>query len=307
MSRLPLRPPALRRAWLFVPGADAASHAQALASGADAIVADLEEMTAAADRPSARALIISMLREAERRGLIGAVRINKLENDGHADLQGIMSGAPRAVFLPHAESPAQLIALDKAIASLERTHGIQQGTTEIVPTIESAKGLAALGALLKSSPRIRCCMLAVEDLAANLGARRTPRGQELLHARSRFLIECIAADCVPIDLPCTYRSATVLADDLDISTQLGFTSKCAVFAGQVDAINRALTPSDDDATAAGGLIAAYEAQMSGRPIDAAPWIDAPDKNNATRLLKRHAAIRTFDEAIEAVQTGNPRY
>ncbi|SAL07853.1 citrate lyase subunit beta [Caballeronia arationis] len=191
---LPLRPPALRRAWLFVPGADAASHAQALTSGADAIVADLEEMTAAADRPSARALIVSMLRESERRGAIGAVRINKLENDGHADLQGIMSGAPRAVFLPHAESPAQLAALDEALAGLEGIHGIEVGTTEIVPTIESAKGLVALGAILKSSPRILCCMLAVEDLAANLNAHRTPGGKELLYARSRFLIECIAAD-----------------------------------------------------------------------------------------------------------------
>ena len=121
-------------------------------------------------------------------------------------------------------------------------------------------------------------MLAVEDLAANLGARRTPRGQELLHARSRFLIECIAADCVPIDLPCTYRSATVLAARPRHSTQLGFTSKCAVFAGQVDAINRALTPSDDDATAAGGSDRRLRGADVGRPIDVAPWIDAPDKN-----------------------------
>ncbi|WP_235025540.1 HpcH/HpaI aldolase/citrate lyase family protein, partial [Caballeronia terrestris] len=202
----PVRPPELRRAWFFIPGADASRHADALASGADAIVVDLEEMTAPADRPAARELIVRALREAARRGIVGAVRINKLEHDGHADLQGVMSGAPRAVFLPHTESAEQLKLLDTALGDLERVHGIAEGSTEIVPTIESAKGLVALAALLASSPRIRSCMLAVEDLAANLGARRTPGGEELRYARSRFLIECIAAGCVPIDLPCTYRS-----------------------------------------------------------------------------------------------------
>jgi citrate lyase subunit beta/citryl-CoA lyase len=112
---------------------------------------------------------------------------------------------------------------------------------------------------------------------------------------------------VPIDLPCTYRSATVLAGDLDKSTQLGFTSKCAVFAEQVDVINRALTPSDDDASAAGALIAAYEAQLSGRPIDAAPWVDAPDRNNATRLLRRHAAMLSFEGALQAARADDTRY
>ncbi len=89
----------------------------------------------------ARERIVAMLREAARLGLIGAARINKLENDGHADLEGIMSGAPHAVFLPHTETTDQLVALDAALSEFERIHDIVQGTTEIVPTIESAKGL----------------------------------------------------------------------------------------------------------------------------------------------------------------------
>jgi citrate lyase subunit beta/citryl-CoA lyase len=285
-----IRAPALRRAWLFVPGVDTNNHAAALASGADAIVADLEEMTAPEDRPMARERIVTMLREAARLGLTSAARINKLENDGHADLEGIMPGAPHAVFLPHTETTDQLVALDAALSELERIHGIAQGTTEIVPTIESAKGLVALGALLTVSPRIRCCMLAVEDLAANLGARRTPEGRELLYARSRFLIECIAVDCVPIDLPCTYRSPATLAADMDLSIQLGFTSKCVVFADHVDAVNCALTPSRDAAEAARATLAAYEAQGT-YTIGAQSWIDAPERNNAKRLLARYEAFQ----------------
>ncbi|KVW82974.1 HpcH/HpaI aldolase/citrate lyase family protein [Burkholderia cepacia] len=281
---------ALRRVWLFVPGADPAAHAAALGTSADAIVADLEEMTAPADRPAARRHIVALLADAAACGALGAVRINTLAQGGHDDLDGVMPGRPAAIFLPHAETPLQLARLADALTALEAHHGIPEGSTEIVPTIESAYGLVHLSAMLTASPRIRHAMLAVEDLAASLGARRSRDGLELLHARSRFLIECVAAGCTPIDLPCTYRAADTLVHDLETSTLLGFRSKCAVFAEHVDAINRALTPTDADADAAHALLDAHRAQTAPRHGAAATsdWIDAPDANNARRLLERHA-------------------
>ncbi|MGX7002362.1 HpcH/HpaI aldolase/citrate lyase family protein [Caballeronia sp. KNU42] len=286
-----VRPPSLRRTWLFVPGNDINQHAIAMKSGADAIVADLEEMTAPEDRVQAQQRIVAMLRETAVLGKIGAVRINKLEHDGHTDLQGIMAGAPRAIFLPHSENATQMIALDAALFALETVHGITPGSTEIVPTIESAKGLVALADILSATSRIRCCMLAVEDLAANLGARRTPGATELLYARSRFLIECVAAECVAIDLPCTYRSDEILAADLDLSTQLGFTSKCVVFAEHVPEVNNALTPSPEAISEALERVAAYAIQDVG--MNGKHWIDAPERNNAARLIARHKALAAF--------------
>jgi citrate lyase subunit beta/citryl-CoA lyase len=285
-----IRPPPLRRAWFFVPGMDRARQTMALESGADAVVADLEEMTTAEDRPEARGRIVTMLRHAAERGVLGAVRINKLEHCGLADLQGIMPGAPRAVFLPHSETAEQLMTLDASLTALEKIHGIAPGSTEIVPTIESAKGMVALSALLNASARIRCCMLAVEDLANNLGARRTPDGTELLYARSRFLMECIAADCTAIDLPCTYRSLDVLAADMDLSTQLGFTSKCVVFDEHVGTINAAYTPSEAEVAHARQVVAAHAAQTQNGGTGASPWIDSPDRNNAQRVIARAAAF-----------------
>jgi citrate lyase subunit beta/citryl-CoA lyase len=287
-----IRPPSLRRAWLFVPGNDTGRQAIAIKSGADAIVADLEEMTAPEDRVQARQRIVAMLREIHPLGLIGAVRINKLEHDGHADLQAIMHGAPRAVFLPHSESATQMTALDAALSALETAYGISPGSTEIVPTIESAKGLVALAGILSATSRIRCCMLAVEDLAANLGARRTPGATELLYARSRFLIECVAAGCVAIDLPCTYRSNEVLAANLDLSTQLGFTSKCVVFAEHVPAVNYALTPSVEAVMDAEALVRKFMLQDSSTRAE--EWIDAPERNNAKKVITRRQEFVAHD-------------
>lgn len=294
------RPPGVRRTWLFVPGNNAGAHATALESGADAVVADLEEMTAPQERPQARERIVTLLRDAAAAGMFGSVRINTLETDGHADLEGVMPGHPRAIFLPHAQSAAQLAALDDALSVIERALGIPAGSTEVVPVIESAQGLVNLDALLHVGARIKCCMLAVEDLAANLGARRTPGGNELLYARSRFLIECVAAGCVPIDLPCTYRATQALERDLDLSTQLGFTSKSVVFAEHVPAIHRALTPSTEDVQAAHALIAAHAAQQANPSAAGGPaWIDYPERNNAQRLIARDALLRAFDDSRNA--------
>ncbi|SAL03466.1 HpcH/HpaI aldolase/citrate lyase family protein [Caballeronia ptereochthonis] len=280
---------ALQRTWLFVPGARSEAHAAALDSSCDVIVADLEEMTAPHDRPSARERIVALLANARACGAFGAVRINRMEEDGAADLEGIMRGRPDAVFLPHAETPEQLIALDMALGECEARFGIAPGTTAIVPTIESARGLARLASLLAASPRIRYCMLASEDLAASLGARRTPQGDELRYARSRFLIETLGAGCRPIDLPCTYRSPATLDHDLAIAQQLGFRSKCAVFVEQVDAIHRAFTPSACDAQAAQALLDAFRAQSAAASSRFDEnWIDAPEANNARRILERHA-------------------
>lgn len=282
---------ALRRVWLFVPGVNTAAHVAALESQADVIVADLEEMTAPADRPAARERIVALLSDAATCGAIGAVRINLLERDGYADLKGVMAGRPHAIFLPHAEAPEQIAQLAEALTELEARYDILDGATEIVPTIESARGLVHLGAILDASPRIRYAMLAVEDLASSLSARRTPGGLELLHARSRFLIDCIAAGRKPIDLPCTYRATDVLARDLETSTQLGFRSKCAVFLDHVDPINQTLTPSEADACAAQAVLDAYRKQTANRDRGTSGWIDAPDANNARRILERYEECR----------------
>ncbi|WP_406939749.1 aldolase/citrate lyase family protein, partial [Bordetella pertussis] len=101
--------------------------------------------------------------------------INKLEEDGLDDLRGIMAGAPDAIFLPHAESAAQIAALDRAISACEAEAGLAPGSTEIVPTLESALGVTRACEILTASPRVSACLLAAEDLTASLGAERDSR------------------------------------------------------------------------------------------------------------------------------------
>ncbi|APX74404.1 HpcH/HpaI aldolase/citrate lyase family protein [Achromobacter insolitus] len=279
------RPPFLRRSWMFVPGLDAAAQADGLASGADALVADLEEFTAAADRPAARPRIAELFASCRAQGVVAAVRINKLEDDGMADLRGVMPGAPDAVFLPHAESPAQIAALDQAITALEAELGLPAGSTEIVPTLESALGVHRAYDILTASPRVSACLLAAEDLTASLGAERGKDGIELHHLRARFLLDCTAAGCLPIDCPFNYRDMPALEADVRWARRLGLKSKCATVADQVKLIHAVFTPAPDEVAAAHDCVARYEAQRAGRHD--AERIDPPVYNTARRLLARH--------------------
>jgi citrate lyase subunit beta/citryl-CoA lyase len=279
------RPAALRRSWMFVPGMDAAAQAAGLASGTDALVADLVEFTAAVERPAARPRIAALFATCRAQGVVAAVRINKLEDDGLADLRGVMPGAPDAVFLPHAESAGQIVALDQAITALEAELGLPAGSTEIVPTLESALGLVRAYDILTASPRVSACLLAAEDLTASLGAERGKDGIELHVVRARFLVDCTAAGCVPIDCPFNYRDLPALEADLRWARRLGLKSKCATVAEQVPLIHQVFTPAPPDVDAARDCVARFEAQRADRHD--AERIDPPTYNTARRLLARH--------------------
>ncbi|KAG1445671.1 hypothetical protein G6F57_017516 [Rhizopus arrhizus] len=270
---------------MCAPGLDAAAQAAGLASGTDALVADLEEFTAKVERPAARPRIAALFAECRAQGVVAAVRINKLEDDGLADLRGVMPGAPDAVFLPHAESAAQIVALDQAITALEAELGLPPGSTEIVPTLESALGLVRAYDILTASPRVSACLLAAEDLTASLGAERGKDGIELHAVRARFLVDCTAAGCVPIDCPFNYRDLPALETDLRWARRLGLKSKCATVAAQVPLIHAVFTPAADEIDAARDCVTRFEAQRAGRHD--AERIDPPVYNTARRLLARH--------------------
>lgn len=280
------RPALLRRSWLFTSGLDQEAQQVGLNSLADVLVADLEEFTAPADRPTARPRVAELMARCRSQGTIGAVRINRLAGDGLADLRGVMPGRPDVIFLPYVESADEITALAKEIDALEAELGLPAGDVEIVPTIESALGVVRIQSILAASERISACLLAAEDLTADLGAERGPDSVELNHLRSRFLVECRAADKVAIDCPFNYMDPQALATDLIWARRIGLKAKCAVNPAQVQTIHVALTPSAEQVNQASDMVDRFETAGS-------PPVERPDYNTARRLLARHAAFKTW--------------
>ena len=292
----PLRPAALRRSYLFLPGADDAALRAGPASGADVLIQELEDFTPPQRLPEARRMSPAVIAGWRGAGVLAAVRVNPLAKGGEADLAAAMRGRPDIVALPKVAEPEHVVELDLAIARLEQEHGIAPGSTEILPNIELARGLIQTYAIARASPRVKACLVASEDMAADLGAERGRDGTELLYVRQRFLVECVAAGVVAVDAPYTFSDDSGCEAEARFVRRLGYRAKSCVAPAHAAVINRMLTPSAEDVTKARRIVAAFEAARERGEERAnvdGNLVEVPSYMNARRLLARAEALLEY--------------
>ena len=283
----------LCRSWLFVPGADEAALADAARSGADVLIQELEDFTPPARRAHARAIAPDVYRAWRRAGAVVAVRVNPLAGDGRDDLAAVMRGAPDVVALPKVAGAADVEALDREVSRLERELGLAAGSTRLLPNVESARALVSTQAIARASPRVEACLLAAEDLAADLGAERGRDAVELAYPRQRFLVECVAAGVVAVDAPYTWTDAEGVERDTRWARRLGYRAKSLVDPAHAALENRVLTPSADEVAHARRVIAAFEAARErgeGRVQLDGSLVEVPAYLTARRLVDRAAEL-----------------
>jgi citrate lyase subunit beta / citryl-CoA lyase len=292
-----LRPARFCRSWLFVEGANEAALSRAAECGADVLIQELEDFTPPNLRAAARALAPDLYASWRAAGRVVAVRVNPLDQDGMDDLAAVMRGAPDIIALPKVAEPIHVTQLDEAVTRFERDYGIAEGSTALLPNIEFARGLVQTGAIAKASRRTAACLMASEDMAADLGAERAPDGAELAYCRQRFLVECVAAGVIAVDCPYTFSDVDGLARDVRWARRLGYVAKSLVALAHAPVINSILSPGDDEVPRARRLVAAFEqARASGQgrvELDGA-LVEMPAYATAMRLLARHEAMQEFE-------------
>jgi citrate lyase subunit beta / citryl-CoA lyase len=292
-----IRPAHLCRSWLFVEGANEDALGRAPASGADVLIQELEDFTPPASRPAARALAADLFRSWREAGAVVAVRVNPLEQDGMDDLAAVMRGAPDIVALPKVAEPHHVADLDAAVTRFERDYGLAAGSTALLPNIEFARGLVQTVAIAKASPRTVACLLAAEDLAADLGAERGPDSAELAYCRQRFIVECTAAGVVAVDCPYTWSDADGVRRDTLWARRLGYVAKSLVDHSHAAIINGILSPDDGEIRHAQQIVTAFEAARAagqGRVEVDGSLVELPTYHTAKRLLARGEAMRQFE-------------
>lgn len=290
----------LCRTWLFVEGANEAAIDVAAGCGADVLIHELEDFTPPELRPKARAMAPQVYERWRQAGRVVAVRVNPLGGDGIDDLAAVMRGRPDIVALPKVGDPSDIARLDEEVTRFERAYGIAEGSTRLLPNVEFARGLVQTMAIAKVSPRVDACLLASEDLAADLGAERGPDGLELSYARQRFLVECVAAGVVAVDCPYTWSDAEGVAHDTRFARRLGYKARSLVAADHAAIINKLLTPQEDELRHARETVAVFEAarargEARAHRADGA-LVELPGYFTAQRLLRRDAELRVADAA-----------
>ncbi|MGI9482875.1 MAG: HpcH/HpaI aldolase/citrate lyase family protein [Hyphomicrobiales bacterium] len=284
-----MRPPHLCRSWMFVGGADEEALADAPASGADVLIQELEDFTPPGMLPKAHALSRELYDSWREAGAVAAVRVNPLGGEGMDDLAAVMRGKPDIVALPKVSSPQDIVELDGAVARFEREYGLEQRSTLLLPNIEFAAGLVRTIEIARSSTRIAGCLLASEDLAADLGAERGRDGFELSYARQRFIVECTAAQTIAIDCPYTWSDEEGVEKDALWARRLGYRAKSAVAHSHAMVINNVLTPSPEDVARAELIVVEFEraqAQGAGRVEIDGVLVETPIYLTAKRLIER---------------------
>lgn len=287
------RPPQLRRSWLFLAGADRDALVEGGRSGADVLIQEIETFTPPARRPAARALSEEVLAGWRDAGVLTSVRVDLPEHGGLDDLQVAMRGRPDIVMMSFVSTPEQVIALDEAITRCEADYGIARGSTELVPNIESPRGLLNTIAIARCSPRVSAVLVGTEDMIADIGAERTRAGHELDYVRSRFIVECAAVGVTAIDCPYSYADVEGAELDMRVSRSLGYKAKAIVNAPFVPIVNRVLTPTADEVATARRVIHAFDTareQSNGKRVAAAVvdgfLAEVPDYLAAHRLIAR---------------------
>jgi citrate lyase subunit beta/citryl-CoA lyase len=296
------RPPALRRSWLFVGGDDEAAHRAACELGADVVIQELEDSTPPERRPTARALAENAYTEWRKAGMLSAVRINPLETDGLADLAAVIPARPDIVLMSKVSEPSQVQRLADEVERLERKHGLPAGMIELVPNIESARGIMQTYAIAKASSRVTGVAGSTEDTAADLGAIRGKDAIELAYVRQRLHVESVAAGVVSIDCPYTFADIEGCETDARYARRLGYHAKLINDPSHVAVVNKVMTPSREEVREAREIIAAFDTNSRGLGNEQVRLndrlLELPIYLNAQRLLERAAALGVYTEEDE---------
>jgi citrate lyase subunit beta/citryl-CoA lyase len=250
------------RSLLFVPGNKAAWMEKAPHYGADALILDLEDSVPYADKEAARAMVRQAIINLSARG---QTLFNALESDMTGDdLDAIVSTGLTGLLPPKVETADDVQQLDTLLAYFEHREGLEPGSIDLIPTLETAKGIRNAYDIALASPRVASIAGGAGkggDTNRSLGYRWTREGMETLFIRSKVLLDAHAAG---IQYPLVASWFDVgdldgLVADAQRNRQLGFSGMLLIHPSHVAPVNQIFTPSAEEVAYYKGLLEAMEA------------------------------------------------
>jgi citrate lyase subunit beta/citryl-CoA lyase len=291
------------RSFLFVPADSPKKLDKAMASGADAVIVDLEDSIAYEGKARARESAAAFLKEAvpakARPYLL--VRVNGLQTGlTDADLDAVAAAKPDAIMLPKAEGGASVIHVDAKLAVREAINDLADGHIKIMPiATETAAALFVAGTFAGASTRLLNLTWGAEDLSAELGAsaNRDAQGHWLdpyRLARALCLAGAASARVPAIDTVFVdFRDHDGFRRECEEAVRDGFLGKMAIHPAQVPIINEVFTPSAKAVEHARAVIEAFAAEPGAGVVGIGGLMyDRPHLARAEQLLARAATAKS---------------
>ena len=261
----------LRRSTLAVPASNVRMLEKAKGLPADAVFLDLEDAVAPLAKPDARRNAVAALNEGGWEDRIRVVRVNDWTTHWtYRDVVDVVEGAGSnldCVMLPKVQSAEQVVALDLLLTQIETTMGYEVGRIGIEAQIENARGLIAVDAIAKASPRVETIIFGPADFMASINMKslvvgEQPPGYDVGDAYHHILMSILMAaranDKQAIDGPyLAIKDVDGFRRVAGRSAALGFDGKWALHPSQIEAANEAFSPAQADYDHAENILDAY--------------------------------------------------
>ena len=257
----------MRRSYLFVPGNRPDRYAKACATRAGAVIVDLEDAVAPAEKPAARDALAGWL--AAERPVI--VRVNAADSAWFDDdLRACVHDGVAGIVLPkvdRAEDIARVVAVC--------------GERPVFPLVETARGMWNVLAIAQAA-NVKALLFGSLDYQSDLGTC----DDDLLYARSRLVLASrVAGIDPPVDgITQSVDDPELLRRDCQRARQLGFGAKLCIHPAQVDVVNRCFGPSAEDVEWAKRVVDAFARSQGNAALLDGKMIDRPVLVRAEAML-----------------------
>ena len=283
-----------RRSVLYMPGSNSRALEKARSIAADALIFDLEDAVAPAEKPAARETVRAALAEGGFGRRERIVRINGLDTEwGPADLKAAVSAEPDAILVPKVSSAGNV---ESAVAALEAASA--PASTALWAMMETALGILNATEIASASPRLAAFVLGTNDLAKELHAADVPSRQPLLPSVAICLLAARANGLACIDgVYNAFRDEEGLRSACIQGRDLGLDGKTLIHPAQVAPCNEIFAPSEEAVERAKRQVAAFrEAEAEGRAVAVVDGriVENLHAANAERLLGEARAIRELE-------------
>lgn len=255
---------------LFVPGDRPERFAKAAASGADAVILDLEDAVAPASRDSAR-------RAVAQHGIEGVPVIIRINAASSPEFE------PDLAALRDARFDALMLAKAETADDVRRVHELLGSSVPVVALVETTAAFVDLATLLQAPGVVQAAFGSL-DLALDLGCQ--PSWEALAYCRGSLVLQSrLAGLPAPLDgVTTSFDNAELVHADAEVACGLGFGGKLAIHPRQIEAIRNAFLPDATSIVWAESVLAASESGAAVQ-VDGA-MVDRPLIERARRILSR---------------------
>ncbi|QFQ30759.2 CoA ester lyase [Janibacter melonis] len=285
MSELAYTP---RRSVLYMPSSNARALEKAKTLPVDALILDLEDAVAPADKPAARDAACAAVASGEYGERELTIRVNAIGTQWHDDdMDAVAQAGPAGVVVPKVSSADEVRRL---VVALEAAGAPE--STRLWAMVETPTAVLDVREIARASDRLAALVIGSNDLVKELQADHVPGRAPLLTALSWSLLAAREAGVAILDgVYNDVRDVEGFRAECEQGRDLGFDGKTLIHPGQVEVCNEVFAPSAEAVEDAKGVLAAWEEGAGGGVVTyGGKMVEQLHVDVAQRVLATHEVI-----------------